>query len=453
MTLFEELPPHFTGEESDVYNSEVWIAKFNIVAYLNNWDETTKLNNFKLRLQGKAAEWLLEHESTVEPSHSILEWQTDFLLKFKAKDCEHMYNLIALTKLKENSEETNSQFNSRYIKYLETVIEVVHSPIWVKGSYLALVSNVDRDRYMKMMKEHVILNNTRKLTESEKLIRCIEHNYTQNMTEEERLIKHEELNHARAKAAAEFLIEIEELNNSRKSTETEELIEIREVNNSQNTAEAEMLIGIEMINYTFSQFYIEAHGKPCLYLIPDYKRHKTPEFDIEYKDGKEYLKYNDEYLQIKDLIITFTIEYNDRCAYLHRKPTYKLSGKSPISGLFDNCQIDFLDPSPVSKKGNRYIINAIKILNSNPYSTCVPGITVVIDIGFVSNLIALSANPRQFSHDCGPCLRHIHSENTAKKEHYNKAKSGLPTRMEVKNRTIHLNDQVLNHQKQLRKLG
>ncbi|PVU96430.1 hypothetical protein BB561_001160, partial [Smittium simulii] len=169
-----------------------------------------------------------------------------------------------------------------------------------------------------------------------------------------------------------------------------------------------------------------------LYLIPDYKRHKTPEFDIEYKDGKEYLKYNDEYLQIKDLIITFTIEYNDRCAYLHRKPTYKLSGKSPISGLFDNCQIDFLDPSPVSKKGNRYIINAIKILNSNPYSTCVPGITVVIDIGFVSNLIALSANPRQFSHDCGPCLRHNHSENTAKKEHYNKAKSGLPTRMEVK---------------------
>ena len=44
----------FTGKDS----WEVWYNRFNTIARLNNWDETTRLNQILPRLQGDAGEFV-----------------------------------------------------------------------------------------------------------------------------------------------------------------------------------------------------------------------------------------------------------------------------------------------------------------------------------------------------------------------------------------------------------
>ncbi|OMJ14812.1 hypothetical protein AYI69_g8430 [Smittium culicis] len=43
-----------------------------------------------------------------------------------------------------------------------------------------------------------------------------------------------------------------------------------------------------------------------------------------------------------------------------RRSTYKFTGKTAISGIFDTWEVDFVGPFPESELGNKYIFTGIE---------------------------------------------------------------------------------------------
>ena len=69
--------PSFTGKDS----WKVWYNRFNTIAQLNNWDETTRLNQLLPRLQGDAGEFVygeLPQENTCSFRKLIEELENRF---------------------------------------------------------------------------------------------------------------------------------------------------------------------------------------------------------------------------------------------------------------------------------------------------------------------------------------------------------------------------------------
>ncbi|OMJ29471.1 hypothetical protein AYI69_g1019 [Smittium culicis] len=171
MTLFEGLPSRFKGDDSDVDDAEIWMKKFKIVSALNKWDEETKFNIFKLWLEGKAAKWLESREAIHEEIRMMVDWERDFLSEFNESKSKQKGNLITLCQLKINSGETISQFNSRYIKYLNAIPKNMYTPDWIKEAYISTLSNIDKDVWWKLAQENDSMTYSQIMKEAERLIK------------------------------------------------------------------------------------------------------------------------------------------------------------------------------------------------------------------------------------------------------------------------------------------
>ena len=118
-----------------------------------------------------------------------------------------------------------------------------------------------------------------------------------------------------------------------------------------------------------------------LYTILDYYQDKSGHFAVKSLfDILSKVYYRPRlYEEIKG--------YVDSCQvcqeYSLKRPSYKFSGESAISGSLMEWMLDYLGPFPVSISGNRHLFVAINVL------TCYPLVLPVLDVTAETSMAAI----------------------------------------------------------------
>ncbi|OMJ09534.1 Retrovirus-related Pol polyprotein from transposon [Smittium culicis] len=145
MSKYDLLPTKFKGDESDLNTVGIWVTKFTSAVSLLKLEGAESLDIFKLWIEGRAAQWQNEVEKLEDTKDWDLAKWTKRLSDYFSKSEKKVGNLITLSKFKKTEQESMSDFNDRFNKYLATIPKEHYTSDWIAKSYLETVSFIDRD--------------------------------------------------------------------------------------------------------------------------------------------------------------------------------------------------------------------------------------------------------------------------------------------------------------------
>ena len=134
------LPPCFKGNGSDEDSVTVWCKKFKGVVTIKRWSEDVVLQMFELSLGGPAGDWKVRVSERDESSKfwSIENWLMALQQEFKSNYVEVINSFDGLFEMRVFRDETLSNFNNRYRRYLAYVPKDMYTEEGVKDIYLKI---------------------------------------------------------------------------------------------------------------------------------------------------------------------------------------------------------------------------------------------------------------------------------------------------------------------------
>ncbi|OMJ10062.1 hypothetical protein AYI69_g10403 [Smittium culicis] len=145
MSKYDLLPTKFKGDESDLNTVGIWVTMFTLAVSLLKLEGAESLDIFKLWIEGRAAQWQNEVEKLEDTKDWDLAKWTKRLSDYFSKSEKKVGNLITLSKFTKTVQESMSDFNDRFNKYLATIPKEHYTSDWIAKSYLETVSFIDRD--------------------------------------------------------------------------------------------------------------------------------------------------------------------------------------------------------------------------------------------------------------------------------------------------------------------
>ncbi|PVU88106.1 hypothetical protein BB561_006026 [Smittium simulii] len=137
MNSFELFPTKLRGDNTDRTPIRIWTPKFRAAARISKVQEEDKIDIFKLWIEGDIAAWQEDTETKQDTkTWGLDDWLEALVKHMESKTPAKQGNIISLSQMTKESNETMDEFNTRFSGYLRTIPTEMYTTKWIRESEL-----------------------------------------------------------------------------------------------------------------------------------------------------------------------------------------------------------------------------------------------------------------------------------------------------------------------------